>query len=245
MRLANVKRSIIHVEHFIHVWTGCGSLSNFPIVISDDARALAVLLDGLGFDNYAPMEWWFSFLCDPIELRLEASFNRPAGWRLREALRHTIGKQWRWLPPRRSRHPTTLGGTAGRVRIPSTRLWCASIGQRRDRLPKPATVEMLRRMRQSWGSDEVMGFHNDGLATIDVASVRGIFQARRQETFPRIIDRLMGDASVWSGLGKSEGRFKIHVSGDLNELLDRRGRLEVTWALKRRVKCARVVTRWK
>ncbi|MDE1894796.1 MAG: hypothetical protein KGH90_10770 [Xanthomonadaceae bacterium] len=210
-------------------------MTSLPIVISDDPGLLARLHDGLGMDDFSPMEWRFSVLCDPLQPQVIGYFNRAAGWRLRESLRASIGRHWHWLPPTRMRRLDTVSGHAGRARIPVARLWQAWD----DGLPEPASVESLARLQSARGWHERLGFGNDGMVTIDASRIRGIDQAQRQIELPRIVERLVSDPGIWDQVGRCEGLFDIRVRGHLTDLLDGGIPFDVRWKLKRKPRVRR------
>jgi hypothetical protein len=221
--------SLVHVEHVLICREDGGAVTSLPIVLSDDTKLLASLHNGLGMDDFAPMEWWFSVRCDPVRPQVIGCFNRAAGHRLQESLRASIGHQWRWLPPVRTRWFETVSGHAGRMGIPVDRLWQAWDGG----LPEPASVESLARLQSEWGRHERLGFGNDGMVTIDVSQVRGVDPAQRQIELPRMVERLVRDPGIWDQAGKFAGLFDIQVRGHLAELLDGGVSLGVRWKLQR------------
>jgi hypothetical protein len=222
--------SVVHVEHLLISVGDGGALTSLPIVVSDDAKLLASLHDGLGMDDFAPMEWWFSVRCDPVQPQVMGCFNRAAGHRLHESLRTSMGNQWRWLPPVRTRWFKTVSGHAGRVKIPVGRLWQAWD----DGLPEPASVESLARLQGEWGRHERLGFCNDGMVTIDVSRIRGVDPVRRRDVFALAVERLLYVPDIWDRIGKYEGHFAIRVGGRLDQLRDENVPFNVKWKLKRR-----------
>jgi len=230
MRRSQHSPSVVHVEHLLISRGDGGALTSLPIVVSDDTKLLASLHDGLGMDDFAPMEWWFSVRCDPVQPQAKGCFNRAAGYRLYESLRASMGNQWRWLPPVRTRRFETVSGHAGRVEIPVSRLWQAWDGE----LPEPASVESLARLEPGWGQHERLGFGNDGMVTIDVSRVWCIEPSALRTSIPALVERLLENSGIWECLGRYEGHFCIRIGGHVGRLLDIGVLHGARWKFKRR-----------
>jgi hypothetical protein len=112
-----------------------------------------------------PLELYSELTFEPPGIELHGHFNRAAGQRLRETLEESIGKQWRWLPPRCRRNPW-YSGSAGRVIIPAQRMWFAWD----DAEPHPATAQDIQTFAKAWPPVEgKQGFCNDKLLVMHVA----------------------------------------------------------------------------
>ncbi len=233
--------SRVRVEHLLINWGDGGAMSSLPLVVSDDPKLLVLMHNGLGFDDFSPMEWWFSMIFDPVkpvEASVTGYFNRAAGHRLAESLRALTGKQWRWKSPARTRHFFTASGHAGRVQFPVARLWQSQDGA----LPKSEPFELFESCARPSPTRQWhrrLGFHNDGMVTIDLSRVRGIDPAKYQEVIPQIVERLLRDQAIWGQVGKYEGLFEIRVRGHLTDLLDGGTSPDVRWKLRRKPRVRR------
>jgi hypothetical protein len=164
MRPPSPRYTPIQVDQLIG-FLGGGAIECITVAASHDAALLERLGQGYGHDAFTPLEMFFLATLDPFKACLEGDFNRPAGFRLRQALSAAIGPTWRWRPPRRTRAFDQVSGHAGRVRIPIARLWLAE-----DR--HPAALATTARLRALWtgggNAPDRIGLCNDRLHTLAV-----------------------------------------------------------------------------
>lgn len=155
---------LVRVENLLRCWGG-SAVDSIALVISDSPMLLSLLQHNAGADDYMPLELYSELTFEPPGIELLGHFNRASGHRLREILEASIGKQWRWLPPRRRRNPW-YSGSAGRVIIPAQRLWSAWD----DAEPHPATAQDIQAFAKAWPPvDGTQGFCNDKLLVMHVA----------------------------------------------------------------------------
>lgn len=215
---------VVRVEHVVNLF-GKGAAVSLPIVVSDSAPLLRMLLGELGTDNDSPLEWDLGGRHRPFASWEYARFNRAAGWRLRQHLHALVGARWRWRQAVRTREFGTVSGSAGRVDIPIQRLWMAHF----PTLPGPAIREFLR----PWSDQKEFALWNDGLVAIDISQVLGIAVGHDDPAAADIVARLLAVPDVWDRIRNREGRFYIRVRADLAGLLDDRRALQVQWRLRR------------
>ena len=215
---------IVHVEHVFNR-VGEGVVVSLPIVVTDSRMLLRVLLDGLGSDNRAPIEWNLWGRHDPFSAWQEILFNGAKGWRLRVQLRALVAKRWRWRKAVRAREFGLVSGSAGRAYIPIERMWMAQFPD----MPGPMQFEWLR----DWGDRKGFGLFNDGLIAIDISRVRGI-DIGDEMLIRSLVATLLASPLFWSHAGIGDGRFDVRVRGHVSDLLDDRNELHMKWRPRRR-----------
>lgn len=177
---------LVRVENLLRCWGG-SAVESIALVISDSPMLLSLLQYNAGVDDYMPLELYSELTFAPPGIELHGHFNRASGHRLRETLKEGIGKQWRWLPPRRRRNPW-YSGSAGRVIIPAQRLWFAWD----DAEPHPATAQDIQAFAKAWPPvDGTQGFCNDKLLVMHVerSMLDGTDTGAQQELLRLVADR--------------------------------------------------------
>lgn len=212
--------TISHVELLLEC-VGRRPQAGRPIFVGCFRGLLGAWLREVGIEEKPGVEWRLHGRLSPAFKEIAARFEGILGRRMHRYLSRSVDTCWRWMPGERSDWIPHFGIAL----IPVDRLWTRS-GSRGATVMDPSNIKGQEKVD---GHDLFPYFGTNGYVAIDLSEVTTVSERVDCAVYRSLVERVIRNADAWKVIRRSGLECNIRLVGLLDDLLNDRRPLEVSW----------------